>query len=98
LAYLFGIVGGLVIYLIESKNKFVRFNAMQSILLFAAFMVAWIALIVLSFLPYVGCLTSIVSFVVWIGYIVLTIMLMIKSYGGDKVKLPIIGDIAERQA
>lgn len=91
-------MGGLVIYLIETKNKFVRFNAMQSILLFVVFMVVMIASTVLGFIPYVGCLVNVVSIFIPLGYLVLIIILMIKSYGGDKVKLPIIGDIAEKQA
>lgn len=42
LAYLFGWLGGLIFYLIEKDNKFVRFAAMQSILLNVAMFALWI--------------------------------------------------------
>lgn len=100
MAYLFGILGGIVIYLIESKNKFVRFNAMQSILLGAAYIVIMVAWVVIQIiLPDVlGCLIGMVMPVVGLAYFVLSIVLMIKSYQGEKFKLPIIGDMAEKQA
>lgn len=100
MAYLFGILGGIVIYLIESKNKFVRFNAMQSILMGAAYIVIMVAWVVIQIiLPDVlGCLIGMVMPVVGLAYFVLSIVLMIKSYQGEKFKLPIIGDMAEKQA
>ncbi len=103
LAYLFSWLGGLIIFLIEKENKFVRFNAMQSILLGAAFIVVEIALSILGAILSavsggLGCLVTIVSPLLWLGYLVLSVVLMIKSYNGDKVVLPVIGEIAERQA
>lgn len=103
LAYLFGIVGGLVFFLVETKNKYVRFHAMQSILIFAALIVGWIALIVvgivLSYLPCVGgIVSSILGLVLWLGGMAVYVLMMIKAYQGEKYKLPIIGDIAEKQA
>lgn len=100
LAYLFGIVGGLVFYLIEQKNKYVRFHAMQSILLFAVFIVVWVAWFILEIIlpSSLTCLLSPVVSLVGLAYLILTIVLMIKAYQGEKFKLPIIGDIAERQA
>ncbi|RJQ55597.1 MAG: DUF4870 domain-containing protein [Actinobacteria bacterium] len=100
LAYLFGWLGGLIIFLLESKNKFVRFNAMQSILLGVAFFVIWIALVFLNIvLPSpIDCFIAPVMPLVWLGYLILTIVLIVKSYGGQKVVLPIIGEMAEKQA
>lgn len=103
LSYLLGIVGGLVFFLVEKKNTYVRFHAMQSVLLFAAFVVGWVVLIVLGIvLSYLPCLGSIVSsllgLALWLGYVVLWIVMMIKAYQGEKYKLPVIGDMAEKQA
>ncbi|MEE8194196.1 MAG: hypothetical protein V3T73_01680 [Dehalococcoidales bacterium] len=41
LCYVLGWVGGLVFILIEPENKFVRFHAMQSIIVFGALNVIW---------------------------------------------------------
>ena len=42
LSYLVGFVTGIIFLLVEKDNKFVRFHAMQSILLSAGFTVLWI--------------------------------------------------------
>ena len=92
LSYIFGFITGLIFYLIEKKNKFVRFHAMQSIVLSGAL---FIIQIVLAFVPVIGwaigSLVSLAAFVVWI-------ILMIKAYQGEYFKLPIIGDIAEKNS
>ena len=88
LCYLVLWVTGIVIYLIEKDNKFVRFHAMQSILVFLPLSViswffSWI-------LWWFGWLIGLLTFILWI-------VLMIKAYQGEKFKLPIVGDIAEKQ-
>ena len=92
LCYLVGWVTGLIFFLIEKENKFVRFHAMQSIVVFGAFSVLSI---VLSFIPVVGwilgTILGVAAFVLWI-------ILMVKAYQGQKWKLPVAGDIAEKNA
>ena len=90
LCYLFGWVTGLIFILIEKENKFVRFHAMQSLILFAGLNVI---MFVLVFIPVIGLLTPILGL---LGF-VLWIVLMIKAYQGEQFKLPIVGDIAEKQ-
>lgn len=92
LCYLLGFITGIIFFLIEKQDKFVRFHAMQSIIVFGAFFVInW----VLAFIPVVNLfitpLISLISLILWI-------LLMIKAYQGEKFKLPVAGDIAERQA
>lgn len=92
LAYLLGFISGLVFILIEKNNKFVRFHAMQSIVVFGVIFAAqWI----ISFIPGIGLiasgLLSILSVVLWI-------VLMVKGYQGEKYKLPLAGDIAEKNS
>lgn len=82
LCYIAGWVSGLVFFLIEKDSKFVKFHAMQSIITF-------VACVVLSFIP-------VVQWVVWVLALVLWIILMIKAYQGEKFKLPVIGDLAEK--
>ncbi len=100
LAYLVGWLGGLVIFLIEKKNKFVRFNAMQSLLLGIAAFVLWFVIVFLQIVLPSGldCLVTILMPIIWLGYLILSIVLMVKSYNGEKVVLPVIGPIAEQQA
>ncbi|HLD56636.1 MAG TPA: DUF4870 domain-containing protein [Candidatus Omnitrophota bacterium] len=92
LAYLLGFISGLVFLLIEKKNKFVRFHAMQSIVVFGAIFVAqW----VLTLIPVLGILASGLLSIFGVG---LWIVLMVKAYQGDKFKLPWAGEIAEKNS
>ena len=92
LCYLIGWVTGLVFYLLEKENKFVRFHAMQSIVVFFPLtIIAWF----FGFIPFIGW---VISGLIWILSIILWIVLMIKAYQGEMYKLPIAGDIAERNA
>ena len=92
LAYLAGFITGIVFYIIEKENKFVRFHAMQSIVVFGFFFVLGMAL---AMIPVIGW---VLSPILWIANIVLWILLMVKAYQGEMFKLPIAGDIAEKNS
>ena len=91
LSYVLGWVTGLVFFLIEKDNKFVRFHAMQSIITFGSLTVIGV---ILSWIPFgwvISWLVSILALVLWI-------VLIVKAYQGQKFKLPIAGDMAEKYA
>lgn len=92
LCYLFGWVGGLVFFLLERENRFVRFHAMQSILFFGTMSIlSW----VLSYFPYalfgLGGIVGLVGFIGWI-------VLMVAAHRGRYYKLPFFGVYAEQLA
>lgn len=35
---------------------------------------------------------------IWLGFFVLWILLMVKAYQGERYKLPVVGDLADRYA
>ena len=90
-AYLLGFITGIILLLTEKQNRFIRFHAMQSTILFGGI---FILHLVLGFIPgigtMVGSLLSIVSIVLWI-------VCMWKAFHGEMFKLPVIGDFAEQQ-
>ena len=94
LCYVAGWVSGLVFFLIEKDSKFVKFHAMQSIITFVPLMIVWLVVRGIFYLiPFVGwVITSLVG----VLFLVLWIVLMIKAYQGEKFKLPVIGDLAEK--
>lgn len=102
LAYILGLITGIVFLVLEpyNRSKFVRFHAFQAIFLHVAFIVFWIALsIVTAVLPFsLWVLTSILSMVVSLGGLALWIICMVKAYNHDKLRVPVISDIAEKQA
>ncbi len=96
LCYVVGWVTGLVFFLIEKEDDYVRFHAMQSIVVFGAITVIQIIFSILGFIPYVGILFDILGWVAWLGSIVLWVLLMIKAYQGERYKIPYAGDFAEK--
>ena len=98
LCYVLGWITGLVFILIEKENKFVRFHAMQSIVTFGAFTVLWIPFSVLSQMDILRVLFGILQTVTGVLAFVLWIVLMVKAYQGERFKLPIAGDIAEKNS
>ena len=90
LCYVVGWVGGLVFLLLEPKNRFIRFHAMQSIIVFGALNIIWIPVQFIPFLNlFVGWILGGLGFVLWI-------VLMVKAYQGVMYKLPVAGDMAEK--
>lgn len=90
LCYLLGWVTGLIFILLEKEDRFVRFHAMQSIVVFGALTVASI---ILGFIPFIGW---ILGWLLGLLGLVLWIILMIKAYQNQMYKLPVAGDFAER--
>ncbi|HWR16278.1 MAG TPA: DUF4870 domain-containing protein [Terriglobales bacterium] len=84
-----------IIFLVTTpynRNKFVRFHSFQCLF----FAVAWIVInIVLMMIPVIGWM---VMQVIHILFLIVWIVLLIKAYQGQMFKLPVIGDLAEKQA
>jgi len=91
LCYVLGWISGLVFILIEKENKFVRFHAMQSIIVFGTITAASIVFRLIPFIGYVlNVLLSLLALVLWI-------VLMVKAYQETMYKLPWAGNLAEKQ-
>jgi len=92
LCYVLGWISGIAFILLEKENKFVRFHAIQSIIVFG---VLTIAMIILSWIPVIG---FVLGWIIWVIGLILWIVLMVKAYQGVKYKLPWAGDFAEKRA
>lgn len=93
LAYGLGWITGLALLLTERENRFVRFHALQSTIVFGVLCALWF--VGLS-IPLLGWLISFIlipplSAVLWL-------LLMFKAYQGERFKLPFAGDIAEERS
>jgi|HubBroStandDraft_6_1064221.scaffolds.fasta_scaffold30673_3 uncharacterized membrane protein len=85
-----------------NKNRFVRFHSFQSIFLCVAAFVAWVALVIISkvlrIIPILGHLVAILLWMVLdLGLLIVWVILLIKANQGLMYKLPVIGDMAEKQ-
>jgi uncharacterized membrane protein len=109
LSYIATWVSGLIFFLIEKESRFVRFHAMQAILLGASGLVLGLGLYfvwvfgwlifasisdVLGWL--VGLVLGLLIFVFWIAFLIAFVMCLIKAYQKQYFKLPVIGNFAEK--
>ena len=92
LCYVLGWVTGIVFLALERENKFVRFHAAQSL---AVFLPLFVAVIILGVIPFVGWFLSLIFSILTL---LLWLFLMFKAFKGEKYKLPIAGDFAEKQS
>jgi uncharacterized membrane protein len=98
LAYI-TIIPAIVFLVIEPYNKkpFVRFHCFQSIFLFVLWTVLW-SVTNFMLVPIIGTLAHLLLSLLGLGFFVLWIILLIKANQGQMFKVPVIGDLAEKQA
>src|SRR4030066_891539 len=61
LCYVLGWITGIIFFLLEKENKFVRFHAIQSIITFGAFTLLSIIFSIFMWIPYIGLLFLVIS-------------------------------------
>ncbi len=91
LSYVLGPITGVIFLILDKDNPFVRFHAMQSIVVFVGlFALQWalgLTLILLPLVPLVG----IVSFILWL-------VLIYKAWQGEEFEVPFAGKITRQLA
>jgi uncharacterized membrane protein len=95
------IIPAIVFLLLEPYNKrrFIRFHAFQCIFLCIALLVLGVALQILWHIPFLGWAIGILVWpLIALGELILWIFLLMKAYQGQMFKLPLVGDMAEKQA
>jgi uncharacterized membrane protein len=99
LAY-FTIIPAIVFLIIEpfNRNRFVRFHAWQSVFFHIAWTVLWVGLRIIAHIPVLGWLTILVWPLVMLAAFIVWLILVLKAYQNQMFKLPVIGDMAEKQA
>ncbi len=97
LAYL--LIPAIVFLVVEPYNRkpFVRFHSFQSIFLFVAWIVISTAIhVVLG--PFMWFFVYSLLSLIGLGMFILWLVLMFKAYQGQMFKLPVLGDLAQKQA
>jgi uncharacterized membrane protein len=104
LCAIFPLLGGIIFYIIEKKDLFVRHWAIQGIYFGAAWMGASIAVSILSGIfshfPGVGFLFALLflflGFVVWLGGVILWIIGIVQAVQGQRWEYPFISEQAKK--
>lgn len=82
-----------------NKSRFVRFHAFQSILYWVSLVaVAFLMGILTSFSSILGLLLIPLQAIIWLAFLVVWVLCVVKAFNHEKFKLPVIGDMAEQQA
>lgn len=96
---------GIIFLFIEPYNKirFVRFHAFQSIFFCVAAIaieIGWMILtVILTAISrgFLGLILFPISLLIYFGIVVCWVILVVKAYGNQEFKLPIIGELAAKQ-
>ncbi|MCD6382935.1 MAG: DUF4870 domain-containing protein [Thermoplasmata archaeon] len=92
LAYLGTFITGILLLLMEKENRFVRFHAMQSVVIFLPLI---IIINILEYVLYYTCFAWLIVWLLVLLFILVWFLGMWKAYNGEYFKFPIVGDIAE---
>jgi uncharacterized membrane protein len=92
LAYALGWITGAAFLLTEPSNKFVRFHALQSVIVFGGLSLAWFIAVSI---PLFGWFVAFIiipplSAVLWL-------LLMYRAYQGQRYKVPFAGEMADQR-
>ena len=112
LSYVLGFVTGIIVYLIERDNEYVRWHAAQSMALFGLLFIANIALSTISATLFTsfafssagsGIVFSLLSLVLslaglalGLGALVAWVYLIVRSYQGETPRIPIAAGLADK--
>ena len=88
LSYVLGPLSGIV-FLVLEKDPFVRFHAMQSIVVFGALFVLQWGLAITIFLAPISGLIGIAGFALWL-------LLIYKAWKGEEWEVPMLGKYARK--
>lgn len=98
LAYLFGWLGGLIIWLMEKENRFVKWNALQALILGIVEVVCILVIsFILGLIPYIGWF-----FFSWLGWVlagvcwIFAIIAIVMGFQGKTFRIPGISSLTDK--
>ncbi len=91
----------LIPLLTKKDDPEVQWHAKNGLALVGAEIVIWIVFMIAGFalrgiLASLGCGLAVVECVVWIGFLVVRILCIVKGVGGQRFRIPVITDMAEK--
>ncbi len=91
----------LIPLLTKKDDPEVQWHAKNGLALLGAEIVCWIVLTIAGFVlarmfAALGCGMSVVNCVVWIGFLVVRVMCIVKGTGGQRFRIPVVTDMAEK--
>jgi uncharacterized membrane protein len=81
-----------------NRRRFVRFHAFQSLFFALAWFALSIGMNIVVHIPIFGWLTLLLWPIIGLAGFLIWVVLVLKAYQGQMFRLPILGDLAEKQA
>ena len=96
LAYLW--ILALIPLLTKKEDREVQWHAKNGLAILGAEIAVWLIFFILGFaIPDIaGCGLSMISCVVWIGFLVVRILCIVKATSGQRFRVPMISDFADK--
>jgi uncharacterized membrane protein len=99
------LIGGLIFYILEKHDQFVRFYAMQSIIFGGAWflfgIVSSVLHLIFGSIPVAGAFFSLLwaflAALIYLALLVIMIIAMVKAFSGVRWDIPFVGPIARKQ-
>jgi uncharacterized membrane protein len=82
--------------LVEKDDREVQWHAKHGLVLTVVEIILYVVLGVLTIIPVLGCVIAILPAVVFIGFLVIRILAIMKGINGQRFLLPGISDFANR--
>jgi uncharacterized membrane protein len=100
------LIGGIIFFILEKHNRFVRFYAMQSIIFGGVWIlfniVSTIVHLIFAPIPALGgmliMIWALISALVHLAFLVAFIITVVKAFTGVRWEIPYIGPMATKQA
>jgi uncharacterized membrane protein len=89
LCYVLGWISGIIFLVLEQRNRWVRFHAAQSLVVFGTLTIAGL---ILGWIPVAG--TIFASIIAFAG-VILWVILMVKAYNSERFEIPWASDVAD---
>jgi uncharacterized membrane protein len=96
-AYVISLISAIIVLATVKNDSRARLHAWQSLFLGIFVVVVYIVLGVLAWIPYIGILFTILFWLAWVGFIVLSVVCIIRAINDDIFKIPVIYNLAEKQ-
>jgi len=88
----------LIPLLTKKDDPEVQWHAKNGAGIFGAEIIIWIAFLILHRMPIgvLGCGLATIECVIWLGFLALRILCIVKAVGGQRFRIPVITDFAEK--
>jgi uncharacterized membrane protein len=93
-------IPAIIFLIVEPYNRSpnVRFHSWQSIFLAIAWVVVDMVLIFIGHMPLIGLINVMLFPLAALGFFILWLIVIINAFNGKRFSLPLIGDLAAKQA